>query len=50
MLTDHEIAGFLLEGGSLDEICGNLIEAANQRGGNDNISVVLLRPHRTDAV
>lgn len=50
MLTDHEIAGFLLEGGSLEEICGNLIEAANQRGGNDNISVVLLRAHRTDAV
>ena len=50
MLTDHEIAGFLFEGGSLDEICGNLIEAANQRGGNDNISVVLLRPHRADSV
>jgi len=50
MLTDHEIAGFLLEGGSLEEICWNLIDAANQRGGNDNISVVLLRPHRTDAV
>ena len=49
MLTDHEIAGFLLEGGSLDEICANLIEAANQRGGNDNISVVLLRAHRADA-
>jgi len=50
MLTDHEIAGFLYEGGSLDEICGNLIDAANQRGGNDNISVILLRAHRTDAV
>ena len=50
MLTDHEIAGFLLEGGSLEEICGNLIEAANQRGGNDNISVILLRARRTDAV
>jgi len=50
MLTDHEIAGFLFEGGSLEEICGNLIEAANQRGGNDNISVILLRAHRTDAV
>ncbi len=50
MLTDHEIAGFLFEGGSLEEICGNLIEAANQRGGNDNISVILLRTHRTEAV
>ena len=45
MLTDHEIAGFLAEGGALETICGNLIDAANQRGGNDNISVVLLRPH-----
>ena len=45
MLTDHEIAGFLAEGGSLETTCRNLIDAANQRGGNDNISVVLLRPH-----
>lgn len=50
MLTDHEIAGFLFEGGTLEEVCGNLIEGANQRGGNDNISVILLRAHRTDAV
>lgn len=46
MLTDHEIAGFLAEGGSLETICRNLIDAANQRGGNDNISVVILRPHQ----
>jgi protein phosphatase len=46
MLTDHEIAGFLAEGGPLEKTGRNLIDAANQRGGNDNISVVLLRPHR----
>ena len=45
MLTDHEIAGFLAEGGSLETTGKNLIDAANQRGGNDNISVVLLRSH-----
>ena len=45
MLTDHEIAGFLAEGGPLETTGKNLIDAANQRGGNDNISVVLLRPH-----
>jgi PPM family protein phosphatase len=44
MLTDDEIAGLLEPEGSLDETCQRLIDAANQRGGNDNVSVVLLRP------
>lgn len=43
MLTDAEIGGILAVGGSLEETCNNLISAANQRGGSDNISVVLLR-------
>jgi protein phosphatase len=47
MLTDHEIAGFLAEGGSLEATCRNLVDAANQRGGNDNISVVLLRSRQS---
>jgi protein phosphatase len=46
MLTDYEIAAVLETGGSLDESCNRLIAEANERGGNDNISVVLLRPHR----
>ena len=46
MLTDAEIAAVLETGGSLDETCSRLIAEANERGGNDNISVVLLRPHR----
>ncbi len=46
MLTDDEIAGLLEANGSLDESCERLINAANQRGGNDNISVVLLRSRR----
>ncbi|MCU0234790.1 MAG: hypothetical protein MUE90_12260, partial [Thermoanaerobaculales bacterium] len=49
MLTDDEIAGLLEAVEPLDEICQRLINAANQRGGNDNISVVLLRPRRPDA-
>jgi serine/threonine protein phosphatase PrpC len=44
MLTDGEIAAVLETGGSLDETCNRLISEANERGGNDNISVVLLRP------
>ncbi len=48
MLTDDEIAGLLEAHGSLDDSCERLINAANQRGGNDNISVVLLRSCRTE--
>jgi protein phosphatase len=47
MLTDDEILALLADGGSLEATCTRLIDAANARGGNDNISVVLLRPHRT---
>jgi protein phosphatase len=43
MLTDDEIAQSLREGGSLEDTAQRLIAAANERGGNDNISVVLLR-------
>ena len=43
MLTDTEIGGILAVGGSLEETCKNLISAANQRGGSDNITVVILR-------
>lgn len=46
MLTDDEIAAVLETGSSLDETCSRLIAEANERGGNDNISVVLLRPQR----
>ena len=44
MLTDEEITELMVEPGKLEEISSRLIFAANQRGGNDNISVVLLRP------
>jgi serine/threonine protein phosphatase PrpC len=43
MLTDDEIATLLASDGSLEERATRLIVAANQRGGNDNISVVILR-------
>jgi len=43
MLTDDEIAERLRQDASLESICKDLIVAANERGGNDNISVVLLR-------
>jgi len=46
MLTDEEIAGLLDPEGALEETCQRLVDAANQRGGNDNVSVVLLRARR----
>jgi protein phosphatase len=41
-LADDEIRDFVSGGADLDEICGALIDAANDRGGPDNISVVVI--------
>jgi len=49
MLTDAEIAELMRQGGSLEQIGRRLIVAANERGGNDNITVVLLRAHIHEA-
>jgi protein phosphatase len=43
MLTDAEIKSRLSSGKPLDEICRSLITAANERGGVDNITVVIAR-------
>jgi protein phosphatase len=43
MLNDEEIGALLTEGGTLEDTADRLIVRANARGGNDNISVVLLR-------
>lgn len=45
MLTDHEILSVILEAEQqpLDAVTGNLIEAANFKGGDDNITVALVR-------
>jgi serine/threonine protein phosphatase PrpC len=29
--------------GNLDEVCGRLVDMANERGGEDNITVALVR-------
>ena len=43
-LTDAEIAGILRgNDGNLDRICASLIAAANDAGGRDNITCVLVR-------
>ncbi|HEX2463222.1 MAG TPA: PP2C family serine/threonine-protein phosphatase [Thermoanaerobaculia bacterium] len=43
MLTDPDIKSRLASGKPLDEICRSLIAAANERGGVDNITVVIAR-------
>jgi protein phosphatase len=43
MLTDAEIEGVLTRSGSLEEMANELIVAANENGGNDNVTVVLLQ-------
>jgi len=48
MLTDDEIGEIMGREGALEDTAGELIATANERGGHDNVSVVLLRPHATD--
>jgi serine/threonine protein phosphatase PrpC len=44
MLNDHELARLLLPApGPLEETVDRLIDAANEAGGRDNVTVVLLR-------
>jgi PPM family protein phosphatase len=58
MLSNDEIRDYAASGADLDEICRRLVDAANERGGLDNITVVLIdvsgapgavarKPHRT---
>ena len=43
LLNDGQLLGLLTQHDDLDKLCRNLVEAANQAGGLDNITVVLLR-------
>ena len=42
-LDDQEILKIVTASSSLERMCGDLIQAANQRGGDDNITCLLLR-------
>lgn len=42
-VTDQELASHVLNQPDLDATCARLIQLANERGGADNISVVLVR-------
>jgi serine/threonine protein phosphatase PrpC len=43
MLSDHDVLQAILQGGTLAETCRRLVDLANERGGNDNITVVLIQ-------
>ena len=48
MLSDEDIHRAVLEGRELEEICGQLINMANERGGLDNVTAVLLLVHKEE--
>jgi serine/threonine protein phosphatase PrpC len=48
LVHDEEIAEAVNAGTDLDEICAQLVDLANERGGKDNITVVLVR-HEKDS-
>lgn len=43
MISDEQIADILRDGNDLDAQCEKLIDGANQAGGTDNITVILVR-------
>lgn len=47
-LQDEEIAQFVSETGDLDAVCECLVDLANARGGEDNITVSLIRCEDND--
>ncbi len=49
MLRDSEIQDLLENGEDLDQTCQSLVDAANDRGGGDNITVVLVSVERDGA-
>jgi len=43
MISDDEIAGILRQAGDLPAACKQLVDLANEKGGHDNVTVVLAR-------
>ena len=43
MMSDQEIADILGAGGELPALCRRLVDRANEKGGHDNVTVVLAR-------
>ncbi len=49
LVHDEEIAEATNAGTDLDAICTQLVDLANERGGKDNITVVLVRHEKDSA-
>jgi len=43
MIDDRAMEGLLHNGGTLPTLAAQLVSAANNNGGRDNISVILIR-------
>jgi protein phosphatase len=48
-VSDDEIAEHVASGAEPQEICDTLVARANERGGEDNITVVLVRYEKGEA-
>jgi serine/threonine protein phosphatase PrpC len=44
MLSDEEIRAILTDGRTVSEECQELIDSANDKGGRDNVSVIVIEP------
>ena len=45
MLEDSEIAQIMMQNQNLEQLGRNLVASANEKGGKDNITIVLFRQH-----
>ena len=43
MITDDDMAAIVRDGGDLPALCKRLVDLANEKGGHDNVTVVLAR-------
>ena len=48
-LTDEDIHKTIIESSDPDDACQNIVNLANERGGSDNISLIILSPEDKDA-
>ncbi|MDF2523969.1 MAG: protein phosphatase, partial [Clostridiales bacterium] len=48
MLDEDEIKNVVLSSESLDNACDELIRRANEKGGEDNITVIIVKNNETD--
>jgi len=48
MVTDEDIKQIVTDNGEIREACRQLIQSANERGGEDNITAVLVRIEETE--